>query len=168
MRHEDCVESGCDPGGQTVHVADPAAAAAPGGHLTHVAEVVARWTPLAVPAGHAVHTEEPSESLKDPSGQSKQSDADLPPNLERAVPATQNSSQKDAPVADVHEPGGHSKQPVRPATGAYDPGGQSTGCVAPTQYEPAGQTLQEYDAPAKEPEPAGHGRQAPVVVPDGE
>ena len=42
------------------------------------------------------------------------------------------------------------------------------GCVAPGQYEPAGHTSQEYDAPEKEPDPAGHGEQEPVVVPDGE
>ena len=42
------------------------------------------------------------------------------------------------------------------------------GCVAPGQDEPAGHTSQAYDAPEKEPVPAGHGEHAPDVDPEGE
>lgn len=162
------MESGYEPIGHAVHVADPAPATDPDAHLTHAVADVARRTLLAVPTRHDVQIEEPSESLNVPSRQSEQPVAFLPPNFERAVPGTQNWSQNDAPIAAVHDPGGHSRQDVRPDTGAYEPGGHFIGCVAPGQYEPTEHTSQEYDAPENEPDPAGHGVQGPVVVPVGE
>ncbi len=90
VRHDDCVESAYDPDGQTVHVADPAPATDPAEQRAHVAAVVARRTFDAVPTRHDVHTLEPSESLYVPSRQSLQSEAFLPPNFERDVPARQN------------------------------------------------------------------------------
>jgi len=141
-KQEDCAESGYDPGGHGVHVADPAPATDPDGHLTHVSADVARRTMLNVPAGHKAHTEEPSDSLYEPSGQSEQSEAFLPPIFDLAVPATQNWSQKADPFVMTQEPGGQRRHAVLPVTGVYEPAGHGFGFDIPTvgQNAPVGQT----------------------------
>ena len=116
-KQEDCAASGKEPDGHAVQAAEPAPATDPGGHFTHVSGDAARRAALDVPAGHSVHTEEPSESLYAPSTQSEQSAALLPPILDRAVPAVQNWSQKAEPFAITQEPGGQRRHAERPVTG---------------------------------------------------
>ena len=136
--------------------------------MAHVSDDVARVALLAVPAAQAVHVAAPSESLYIPGGHSPQSAALAPPIFARAVPAAQNLSQKAAPVADVHEPGGQRRHASRPETGVYEPAAHGIGAVPPGHADPAGHVEHEKDAPANEPVPTAHGMQVPVVVPDGE
>ncbi len=73
---------------------------------------------LDVPAGHCVQIDAPSDSEKEPIGQGAQSDADLPPNAERNVPATQNWSHTVEPLIATQVPGGQRTQVARPGAGA--------------------------------------------------
>ena len=156
--------SGREPSGQVLQTFDPAGAYVPTSHGTHVSADDARRVLLAVPPGQAVQIVAPSESLYDPSLQSEQSEAFLPPTRERAVPATQNWSQILAPLAETQEPGGQRRHVARPATGEYEPGGQGIASVPPGQNEPREHATQdEIDViPDVENEPTGHGAQSVV------
>ncbi len=167
-RHDACSASGDEPAGHDEHVADAVFAYVASGHRAHALADVARVALLAVPAAHAVHVAAPAESLNVPGGQSPQSAALAPPIFARAVPAAQKLSQKLAPVAAVHEPGGQRRHAARPATGVYEPAAHGSGDVPPGHAEPAGHVAHEKDAPAKEPVPGGHGVHGPVVAPSGE
>ncbi len=78
-RHEDCVESGKEPSGQELHAEDPAGAYLLDTHATQVDALVAATALLAVPGGHCVQLEEPSDLLYEPAAQEEQLDALDPP-----------------------------------------------------------------------------------------